>query len=754
MTPRRSPLPLLVAAALAALTAAAALGFGRIFRDGSFALPLLGVAVIVHALGAVARRRRWGFPTRLGTFTAALALYAAWVTAPDTTLFGIPGPATVDAFATLASDGWTVLRTGVAPVAVTDGVILLLVALVWAAAVVADELAFQRDAALGAVAPGLMLFVVASTLGTSRHRWQTTVVFGAAAALFLLLQHQAVLEQRRAWFTGRKLPRRSGQLGVGATLAASALVTGLVVAPALPGASTGALLDLEQTGGGHTAATGEYTSKLNPLVDIKSRLTNRPNDELFTVAAPMRLHWRIVALDRFDGSQWTLRGNGQEARDALRHLAGRHVPQDFAIGPLGERWLPTAYEPVEVKGLDGVQAVADSATLVAAQPSIAGLHYKVESVIPPDAPTPAQVAGTEGRFPGDVDITKETRLPGDFPASVRQQAQTITAGQATRYDRARSLERFFTDGSFEYDLDVPEGTGNDALVDFLQTRHGFCEQFAGAYAAMARAVGLPTRVAVGFSAGSYDEEHHVFRVSGRHAHAWPEVLLPGLGWTSFEPTPVSDRPGAADPLGTGGPPAGSATPAPGVPGPTDAPVSAPSNTAAPTPVTAPPTLAGARISVRVPAGHASGGLGPVGVLAVAVFAAGLIAGGYALGIVRLKARRRRRRRDAPDPRAVVLGAWAEALDRLDEVGVPRRPALTPLELAAAASRHGAPVAAARPLMELARAYSAAAWAPSSPGPLEADAAWRHVDDLRRTLHDAAPWPRRLRRSLDSTSLRS
>jgi hypothetical protein len=72
----------------------------------------------------------------------------------------------------------------------------------------------------------------------------------------------------------------------------------------------------------------------------------------------------------------------------------------------------------------------------------------------------------------------------------------------------------------------------------FQTRRGYCEQFAGSFAALARAVDLPTRVAVGFTWGARDpEEPTLYRVRGVHAHAWPEVYFHGYGWVPFEPTP-------------------------------------------------------------------------------------------------------------------------------------------------------------------------------------------------------------------------
>ena len=95
---------------------------------------------------------------------------------------------------------------------------------------------------------------------------------------------------------------------------------------------------------------------------------------------------------------------------------------------------------------------------------------------------------------------------------------------------------------FQYSLDVKQGHGNRAIEDFLERRTGYCEQFAGTFAAMARHLGMPARVAVGYTPGTLGEEGQ-YSVAGRNAHAWPEVWFDGLGWVPFEPTPGRGAPG-------------------------------------------------------------------------------------------------------------------------------------------------------------------------------------------------------------------
>jgi transglutaminase-like putative cysteine protease len=79
------------------------------------------------------------------------------------------------------------------------------------------------------------------------------------------------------------------------------------------------------------------------------------------------------------------------------------------------------------------------------------------------------------------------------------------------------------------------------MKDFLAERRGYCEQFAGTYAAVARMLGLPSRVAVGFTPGEQRDDGRYY-VQGKYAHAWPEIYFDGVGWVPFEPTPERGNP--------------------------------------------------------------------------------------------------------------------------------------------------------------------------------------------------------------------
>jgi Transglutaminase-like superfamily len=113
------------------------------------------------------------------------------------------------------------------------------------------------------------------------------------------------------------------------------------------------------------------------------------------------------------------------------------------------------------------------------------------------------------------------------------------AGRAsTPYGAVVDLERWFrVTGGFSYSDHPP--VVDPPLVGFVtRTRAGYCQYFAGAMALMLRYLGVPARVAVGFSGGTYDAEKGVWDVTDHDAHAWVEAWFRGYGWLPFDPTPA------------------------------------------------------------------------------------------------------------------------------------------------------------------------------------------------------------------------
>lgn len=136
-------------------------------------------------------------------------------------------------------------------------------------------------------------------------------------------------------------------------------------------------------------------------------------------------------------------------------------------------------------------------------------------------------------------------LPEALPGRVTSLARDLTATEPTPYDRAAAIERHLR--AISYTLDVPLPPGDRDVVDYFlfDLQKGYCDYYATAMVVLARAAGVPARLAVGYASGSYDAYIASYVVTEANAHAWVEVYFPEYGWVSFEPTaglPGIERP--------------------------------------------------------------------------------------------------------------------------------------------------------------------------------------------------------------------
>lgn len=728
-------------AALAGVTIAGAISLGRLFSNGSFLGPVVLAAIASHVIAALCRSRRWGAGTSLAVSVAGLVLYLAWVVEPSTTAWGLPGGTFWQAVRADLAEAWRQFGELVAPVPPHRGFVLAAAAGTWLAAGVADWAAFRLGAAFESLVPGFTLFVFAAALGTPEARVPTTALFLGAVLSFLLLHGASERSSATAWFASKVGAGPQAIVRGGALLATATLLGGLVLGPALPGAGDPPVLDWRRRDSNRSSRV-----TVSPLVDIRSRLVTQSDVEVFSVRSNARSYWRLTSLDTFDGTVWGSRGSYRKASVRLPRGVGSDAPanaviQEFAISGLDTPWLPAAYRADGYDGPSGVSFDPDSSSLLADANSGTGLVYQVRSALPRLAPANLR---TTDDVPRDI-AAHYLSLPPSFPGEVSALARRVVQGEASEYGRALALQRFFRT-RFTYSLDVQPGHGDNAILAFLATRRGYCEQFAGTYAAMARAIGLPARVAVGFTAGRLAEDG-LFHVTGRQAHAWPEVFFPGTGWVAFEPTPGRGMPGAESytgvpeqqDLGTGA-------------------ASAPTTVPTATPSTAPGDAGATPRPRNEIAELDSGRLGPPApspwprrALIALVSLLALVAA-WLSGVPAVRALRRRRRRSAATtPSERTLVAWAETAETLALVGAIRRGAETDLEYASRA----APLSGVEPaaLSTLASYATAAAFAPGGVSDGVADDATGTAAQVREAVLERAGWRRRFLDAIDPRTLR-
>jgi len=174
----------------------------------------------------------------------------------------------------------------------------------------------------------------------------------------------------------------------------------------------------------------------------------------------------------------------------------------------------------------------DGQDLVALEPVRRAGEYTILSAVPAVSEDTLRAAGEA--YPDWV-LGRYLQLP-PLPERVMELAQRLVAGAETPYDRAQALESYLR--TIPYTLEVEQPPAERDAVDYFlfDLRRGYCDYYATAMVVLARSVGLPARLAVGYASGHYNEEMGFYEVTERDAHSWVEVYFPRYGWIPFEPT--------------------------------------------------------------------------------------------------------------------------------------------------------------------------------------------------------------------------
>jgi len=743
------------------------MGFARVFSGWSFVRELVVLIVFGHGGSLLLRRIRvsgWlALPAMLLTSLWLLLARQYWATFQ----WLLPTRETwrlVELQLDLVRGQF---QTAVAPVVFDIGWALMAGFAIVIVVALADGFAFRAEARGEALVPGMVLFVFVAALGTPRLRVAITagmVATGVLAVVALRARHDRrrhIAPLNTGINTGINTGRRGGTRTATAvtTLLPTALVTAAIIAvfagvvgPRLPGAGEEPLFE--------TRGRGDRTTRvISPLVDIRSRLTNTSRVELFRVLADQPAYWRVTTLGDFDGQTFGLPTRRLDRVTDLEPEPGARVirQQVQVVGLLGQL-IPAAADPYQAagQGADGndlpLRLDRDTNSLLAPDELGSGDLFDIvsaTSVLDPDRLRAAGV-GT------DVDPVY-LGLPDDLPDVVSRLASEVTAGSPTAYDQAMALQNWFR-SEFRYSLDVQQGHSDAAIEAFLDIRVGYCEQFSATFAAMARTLGIPSRVAVGYTPGELTTDNW-YSVRGKNAHAWPELFFQDVGWVAFEPTPGRGAPGAES--YTGVPAQQDDTDGAGVPG------GSSSGTVAPPP-TVPPSPLGdgeqnpvaTTTPSQTPAAQVDGpdtGSGAPTVVAASegipwawVFLLVIVAVIAALPWFIRQSHVRAAHRFAPAER--VLAAWARACRAASSAGVRGADSMTATQWALATASQ-LPVAA-RPMGELAEVVDAVVY--GKPGSVSLDQAGSNGKSLgqdcdlwaaqvERIAVDQLTTPQRIRR---------
>ena len=368
--------------------------------------------------------------------------------------------------------------------------------------------------------------------------------------------------------------RGAPQVLVGTALAVAALV-----ASSWNGVAKAQFLDWQNW---------DLSTKAGPSVSVEYvwnanyRGVNFPKKRtrVFTVKTndQRAVYWRATTLDAFLDNAWreellpevAFRPPGDPPRDVLTD--DPQLPQrarddsrwnqaTVHIDALRDKHVISPSGPVAYQGdaLSDAQFYSGGVATVV-RPLSRGTEYTAWGFQP--QPKPSLLAKSPARYPSAIRPYREVGRQKVVPPFRTQEridwlrqafedpqlrpylpiyraAEDVAGGATNPYAATVAIEAWLrSSGGFSYNEHPPQVRGMPPLVAFVtRTQQGYCQHFAGAMALMLRYLGIPARVAAGFTSGAYDADRGTWRVNDRNAHTWVEVWFDHYGWLPFDPTP-------------------------------------------------------------------------------------------------------------------------------------------------------------------------------------------------------------------------
>jgi transglutaminase-like putative cysteine protease len=501
----------------------------------------------------------------------------------------------------LAFGGFLQAATGLTAGAINEVQIPLAELFLWVQFFHSLDVPARRDL-LFSLLSSLVLMAVAGVLSVSASLGPNLLVWAVATLASLVLAHRsevralpgllgatpppdAALDPSR-----RRRPTASalrpvlgvlalvGVVGAGVFLVVPAAGAGKAVAfparlpNAVPVPNAGGLANPSlggadpASGDGSTSSTGSGAASsgyfgFSTSLDTATR--GRPDDTLvMRVKASRPDFWRGQSFDTWDGRTWKqsdttptpvsgeapieLRG-APEDREAGILDSGNDFVQTVFVEQPGPNLIFSAYAPARVYFTDRTLFELDDGTVRTAVHLPEGAVY---TVVSRRTSVTADLLRRSDSIPVALSPSlraRYTQLPARVPDRVLDLAATTTAGAPTTYDKIQALEAWMGEHT-SYTLDIPRlPAGADAVDQYLFVdRQGFCEQIGTALVVMLRSLGIPARLAVGFTPGERNPFTGLWEVKAKDAHAWAEVWFPGIGWQAFDPT--AKVPFAGDPF--------------------------------------------------------------------------------------------------------------------------------------------------------------------------------------------------------------
>lgn len=738
---RPSPSDLVDAAFGCALAVLGVVGFRTTFAGGEELAVGIPAVLVGAAVGYALVKLRAPLLAGVALATAAFFVLSGPIALHHRALGGfLPSPDAVSGLADGLVNGWIRLLTTLPPAGRAGDLLAIPYLCGYVGGALAVALALRYPKRALCTLPPTAVLVVSVLMGTKRPASLLLqgVVFTALTIAWVSARHHRNRAVNRGSVSRSRLATATGLLLVSA-------VSGVFVGPRLPGADTSDRYVLRQD----VEPPFDPLTEPSPLASYRNYTDQdvREDPVLTVVGLPDGARIRIAAMDSYSGTEWEVTGDGSVvAGEYLR--VGAEIPAEGLGAPTGVEvevhrpegvWVPLAGDVTNLDFLGPRGDVLDDEVRVSIQTDTAAVPREL-------------VAGDRYRFTAEFvdlpaqDILVETPLDSrfrrdegdpDLPTEFVSRGAGWARDQPTPYAEVLAVaeglqeEGAYTDGGPEANPVSPPGHSLRRLLDFISIEQPFGngEQFAAAQGLLARALGIPVRVVMGFV---HEEGGDEVTFRGEDIEAWIEVPVAGHGWVAVDGTPPEDQ--LPDPMKQ--PRSKTENPEPQPPPPTTIP---------------PPTSIPEELDPEEPEEEdeeeddAAGIPGWVVAVLAAIAVPLVLLGVPALVIAALKRRRRIRRRTSGTPSERVAGSFTELVDYARDVGHPVPPRATRRELATVVGAPGA-----GPLADRA---DTAVFGPHDPSDDDVDAAWTASDDARAALAAELDRVARLRAAVNPTSLR-
>lgn len=238
---------------------------------------------------------------------------------------------------------------------------------------------------------------------------------------------------------------------------------------------------------------------------------------------PQDRYWRGPVMHDFDGRTWRRSHSASPIAPPLQAL-GPAFRYTVSMEPHRHYWIFTLDWPSHWD-LPGAVLTSDY-TLMQREPVSRPVDVNTVSY------TRVQSSAPLSKLLRD----RDTRYPSDRNPRSVQLAQTLRSTHPDDLEYVRAVLSMFTRQPFYYTLTPPKLTDNPVDAFLFDTKRGFCEHYASAFAMLMRAAGIPSHVVTGYQGGAFNRFADYWIVRQSDAHAWDEVWIEGRGWIRIDPT--------------------------------------------------------------------------------------------------------------------------------------------------------------------------------------------------------------------------